>query len=315
MLKIERHRLVGSDVSWQPTPNIGGVLKPRWLIMHYTAGRSLESSVASLTTRKPSGNASAHLVLGRDGRIVQLAPFNVVTWHAGVSAWAGVTGLNSASIGLEMDNAGALDEVGGRHFTWFRQEIPPEQVQVAVHKHGGPLRGWHAYTGAQIERALELAELLVAHYGLEDVLGHEDIAPGRKSDPGPAFPLEALRARVAGRESGALGRRIVAADKLNIRRGPGTEFDPVAPPLPHGTEVLLLEPASRWSRVEVVGPVDLEGWVANAYLEPVPAARAARSSRKRSAAKASAGKTPVRAAHKTATKASVKRRHGSHDES
>lgn len=278
MLQIDRrHRLVGEEVSYQATPNIGGVLRPRWLVLHYTAGRSLESSVASLCTRKPAGNASAHVVLGRDGRIVQLAPFNVVTWHAGVSSWEGVTGLNAHSIGIEMDNAGALDEIGGRHFTWFRQEVPAAEVQIAAHRHGGARRGWHAYTGAQIERALELAELLVTRYGLEDVLGHEDIAPGRKTDPGPAFPLEAIRARVAGREADTLGRWVVEAGALNIRRGPGSQYEPVAPPLVRGTAVLMIEPGSRFSRVEVLGSTDLEGWVANDYLRPAATAAAPRS--------------------------------------
>jgi N-acetylmuramoyl-L-alanine amidase len=240
--------------------------------MHYTAGRSLESSVAGLTTRKPSGNASAHLVLGRDGRIVQLLPFNVVAWHAGISHWAGVSGLNAHSIGIEMDNAGALTESGGRYFSWFEAEYPAEQVLLAAHRHGGPVRPWHRYTGAQIERALELAELLVAHYRLEEVLGHEDIAPGRKTDPGPAFPLEALRAQVAGREGGELSHWVVTASALNIRRGPGAQFDPVAPPLKKGTQVLLLEAGSRWNRVEVAGATDLEGWVANGFLAPAPSA-------------------------------------------
>ncbi len=85
MLSIKNHRLVGDPVSFRPTPNVGGALAARYLVLHFTAGRSLETSVESLCTQKPQGNASAHLVLGRDGRIVQLAPFNVVTWHAGVS--------------------------------------------------------------------------------------------------------------------------------------------------------------------------------------------------------------------------------------
>lgn len=273
MLHIDKHRLVGDEVTFRGTPNIGGPLTPRYLMLHYTAGSSAESSVASLCTRKPTGNASAHLVLGRDGRIVQLAPFNVVTWHAGVSAWDGLTGLNQHSIGIEMDNAGVLDEIGGRCFTWFRKEIDTAEVQRAVHRHGGPQRPWHAYTGAQIERALELAELLVARYGLLDVIGHEDAAPGRKCDPGPAFPLAALRSRVTGRSDGLLEHRVVTASTLNIRRGPGADFEPVAAPLPRGTEVLVLEIGARWNRVEVAGPTDLEGWVANAFLGPVAAPR------------------------------------------
>ena len=158
-------------------------------------------SVESLCTRKPQGNVSAHLVLARDARIVQLVPFNIVAWHAGVSQWNGVVGLNQASIGIEMDNAGAMSRVGDKFVTWFGKEYAANEVMLAEHKHGGGVRPWHAYTEVQIERALELAELLVNHYSLEDVLGHEDIARGRKQDPGPAFPLASIASCALGRTS------------------------------------------------------------------------------------------------------------------
>ncbi len=301
MLGIKNHRLVGDGCSFQATPNIGGPLSPRYLVMHYTAGRSLESSVASLCTKKPSGNASAHIVLGRDGRIVQLAPFNVVTWHAGVSAWDGLTGLNSHSIGIEMDNAGALDRVGAQYMSWFKQAYPEDQVHVGAHPQGGPVRGWHAYSGVQIERAIELAELLVSTYGLQEVLGHEDIAPGRKSDPGPAFPMAALRSQAFGREDDALPRRWVNASTLNIRSAPDGLAAVVAPPLARGTELLLLEIGSRWSRVEVAGPTDLEGWVNNSFLVDQPPARSRAVPKKLAA-------TAVKSAMKVAGKKTTRSR-------
>jgi uncharacterized protein YgiM (DUF1202 family) len=64
----------------------------------------------------------------------------------------------------------------------------------------------------------------------------------------------------------------VTTDSLNIRKGPGTEYDPAAPPLRKGTALLILEKGARWTKVEVVGQGDLEGWVSNKYIEPVPAA-------------------------------------------
>ena len=161
MLRIENHRLIGDGVSFRATPNCGGELKARFLVFHYTAGRSADSSVESLCTRKPQGNASAHLVVSRDGRIVQLAPFNIVTWHAGVSQWNGLVGLNRASIGIEMDNAGWLNRVGDKFIAWFGKEYGAGDVMLAEHKHGGGTRPWHVYTEVQIERAHELAKLLV----------------------------------------------------------------------------------------------------------------------------------------------------------
>ena len=285
MLSIESHRLVGDGIRFRATPNCGGELNARYLVFHYTAGRSAESSVESLCTRKPQGNASAHLVLARDGRIMQLAPFNVVTWHAGISQWNGLVGLNRASIGIELDNAGALSRVGDKFIAWFGKEYGASDVLLAEHKHGGGTRPWHVYTEIQIERALELAELLVNYYRLEDVLGHEDIARGRKQDPGPAFPLAAIASRALGRTSDVPSRYVVTADTLNIRKGPDASFDTVAPPLKQGAVVLLLQPGDRWSKVEVEGPTDIEGWVNNSFIVRAPAVTRQRSAVKKGVAR------------------------------
>lgn len=311
MLKIENHRLSGPGVSQQPTPNTGGALKPRFVVLHYTAGRDADSAVRSLCTRKPQGNASAHIVLGRDGRIVQLAPFNVVTWHAGVSSWAGLNGLNPCAIGIEMDNAGLLHREGDRCVAWFGKPYPDSEVLVAEHKHGGGVRPWHAYSETQIERALELCEALAAHYGIEDILGHEDIARGRKVDPGPAFPLDAVRSRALGRGADVLPRLVVDAASLNIRGGPGAEHPKVAPALKRGTELILLEAQDRWSRVAVVGVTDLEGWVCNDFVARQAVPRSGLTALHRSQRQAPAitarRRTAARAARKAPAKASTHR--------
>lgn len=203
-----------------------------------------------------------------------LAPFNAVTWHAGVSQWNGVDGLNHHAIGIEMDNAGLLNREGDRYVSWFGKAYPENEVRLAEHRHGGGVKPWHHYTEAQIARALELCELLVAHYRLEDVLGHEDVARGRKIDPGPAFPLGAVRSRAVGRGADVMPRLVVNAASLNIRSGPGAEYPKVAPALKRGAELVLLEPQDRWSRVAVVGGTDLEGWVSNDFVAQLPATRA-----------------------------------------
>lgn len=305
MLKIDaKHRLAGDNVSFKATPNVGGALKPRFLVMHYTAGSSAASSIASLCAQKPQGNASAHIVLARDGAITQLAPFNVVTWHAGVSQWNGIVGLNSASIGIEIDNAGPMNVVGDRFMAWFGREYPAAEVMMAAHKHGGPVRPWHAYTQAQIERCLELAELLVEHYGLIDVIGHDDIARGRKQDPGPAFPLASIASRALGRTDDAPVRYVVSADTLNIRKGPDASFDPVAPELKRGTIVALLEAGDRWSKVEVEGPTDIEGWVNNSFIVRVKDAPRGLVAAPRAKAKAA----PKKRAKKKSAKAAPRRK-------
>jgi len=266
-LSIENDRLVGENVSFIETPNKGGDLSPRYLVFHYTAGKSAQSSISWLSSLE--AKASAHVVLGRDGSICQLAPFNVKTWHAGVSHWDGLSGLNGYSIGIEMDNPGPLKKVGDEYQAWFGALYAEDQVIYAKHRLDDDPRWWYAYTEVQIQRALELAQLLVRHYDLKDVVGHEDIAPERKRDPGPAFPLEHIRAAVLGRSEEERERYDVTVSALNIRSGPGVEFPSVAEPLKKGTAVALLEKRDRWSKVELVENGDVEGWVHNQFLAKV----------------------------------------------
>ena len=82
-MEIKQHRLKGNGIAYRETPNKGGDLEYRYLVFHYTAGRSARSSIDFLY--KPEAKASAHAVVARDGAITQLAPFNIKTWHAGVS--------------------------------------------------------------------------------------------------------------------------------------------------------------------------------------------------------------------------------------
>lgn len=266
-LSIEDDRLVGAGVSFVETPNRGDDLTPCYLVFHYTAGKSATSSINWLTN--PESKASAHLILARDGTITQLAPFTMKTWHAGLSHWDGLSGLNGYSIGIEMDNAGPLKKVGDKYQAWFGTLYAEDQVIYVKHKLDDEPRWWHVYTEVQIQKALELAQLLVRHYNLKEVVGHEDIAPDRKRDPGPAFPLEHVRASVLGREGEEPECYEVTVSSLNIRSGPGVEFPPVAEPLKGGTEVVLLEKRDRWNKVELVKNGDIEGWVHNQFLRKI----------------------------------------------
>lgn len=271
-MKLVRHRLKHDDGrphAWRPTPNHGDKLEPEYLVIHYTAGRSLEESVSWLERKE--AKASAHVVIGRDGTVVQQVPFDTVAWHAGTSTWQGRVGLNRWSIGIELDNAGKLSRQGGRWRAWFGGLYEPDDVAEATHKHEASSSGWHLYTPVQIEAALELSALLVERYELLDVVGHEDISPGRKSDPGPAFPMDSFRSRLFGRreEAPPLHRSMVV---LNIRSGPGTQHAAVpGSPLPVGTRVEILRQQDSWRLVDVIDPLngvsDVQGWVHHRYLE------------------------------------------------
>jgi N-acetylmuramoyl-L-alanine amidase len=78
--------------------------------MHYTAATTAASATDWFL--RPIAQASAHLLIDKDGAITQFAPFNIITWHAGTSIWHGLIGMNKYSIGIELVNAGRLSKSG-----------------------------------------------------------------------------------------------------------------------------------------------------------------------------------------------------------
>lgn len=276
-MKIRNHRLYrddGNACAYVASPHVGAVLTPRFLVIHYTAGGSAAGTISWF--RDPKSKVSAHLVIARDGKLTQMAPFNREAWHAGQSSWGNLSGLNHYSIGIELDNAGYLIRSGGKWVSPIsRKSYPDSEVTVAVHKNdppGSAPSGWHAYTAVQIEATLECGLALFKHYGLDDVLGHDDIAPGRKRDPGPDFPLASVRARLQGRGDDH-PERYRTTGKLFVRSGPGAGFAALpGTPLPQGAEVEVLEKNGLWWQVDVVGEVngvmDIVGWCHSKYLAP-----------------------------------------------
>jgi N-acetylmuramoyl-L-alanine amidase len=277
-MNIRTHRLIRDDgqaVPYLVSPHAGGVITPRYLVVHYTAGSSAAGTIAWF--QHPASRVSAHLVIARDGRVTQMVPFNREAWHAGQSRWGTLSGLNRHSIGIELDNAGCLIRSGGKWVSPLtRKSYPDSDVTVAPHKNDPPSTapsGWHAYTPEQIEATLECGLALVEHYSLADVLGHEDIAPGRKRDPGPDFPMESVRARLMGRGDDHSERHRTTG-RLYVRSGAGPDFAALpGTPLPLGTEVEVLAKRGLWWQVDVVGEangvMDIVGWCHSKYLAPV----------------------------------------------
>ena len=189
---IQDHILTG--VRFQQTPNISGqrLENPKYLIIHFSASGSTSSTVRELC--KEGSNKSAHLVIGRDGEIVQLASFDQRAWHCGESAWNGEESLNRMSIGIELVNWGKLDRSkdGNVYRSWAGTEIPANEVEQATHKNETTPAYWHKYTSEQLEVCKNVAREIFHAYNLKDVLGHDDISPTRKTDPGPLFPMEQL---------------------------------------------------------------------------------------------------------------------------
>ncbi|GJE62122.1 N-acetylmuramoyl-L-alanine amidase [Methylobacterium trifolii] len=146
-----------------PSPNHGERRGPRpdMLILHYTG---MESAAAALRRlADPLAEVSAHYLVFEDGAVVQMVPEARRAWHAGLGAWHGERDVNSRSLGIEIAHPG---HAGG---------LPP-------------------YPEAQVEAVIALSRDIVGRWGIpaERVLGHSDVAPERKEDPGEGFPWDRL---------------------------------------------------------------------------------------------------------------------------
>ncbi len=159
----------------RPSPNFGprrDGLTPTIVVIHYTAMANAEAAIQRLCD--PSREVSAHYVIGRDGTPVQLVAEADRAWHAGQGEWRGMTDINSRSIGIELDN-----------------------------------RGDHPFPEPQMMRLELLLREIRSRWPVapEDVIGHSDMAPGRKSDPGPRFDWARLArqglAAAAGNDPGS----------------------------------------------------------------------------------------------------------------
>lgn len=197
-MKIENHWLLGGNTLHVPSPNFGDLFSeglPDTIIFHYTALETAEEAVEHLCN--PVNEVSAHVVVARSLEIFQLVPFNTIAWHAGESSWGERFSLNRYSIGVEVDNAGKLDFVNGRYLSWFGKEYPENEV-LEVRNDSGELEYWHSFKPEQIQRIESLIEQLLIYYPIDTFLSHSEVAPERKVDPGPAFPLEELRDKFLG---------------------------------------------------------------------------------------------------------------------
>ena len=145
-----------------PSPNFDmRRAPPDMVVLHYTGMESGEAALSRL--RDPASKVSAHYLVEEDGRVFSLVAEERRAWHAGVSFWKGTRDCNGASIGIEIVNPG--HDFGYRPF-------PP----------------------AQIEAVIELLDDIRTRWEIPDnrILGHSDVAPDRKIDPGELFPWKTL---------------------------------------------------------------------------------------------------------------------------
>lgn len=274
-MNIVDHQLQGTGVKFKQTPNFYNPpfntpsKLPDAIIIHYTAMTNAADAIKVLTTRKPDGgNASAHLVIGKAGEVTQLAKFNQRTWHAGESNYHGRIGYNSLSIGIEIDNVGWLKKQANGKYSRSRLNAEYTDEQVVHERHFNPNvrhEYWEKYTKEQTDVVFEICELLRQHYAILEILGHDEIAPDRKQDPGPAFPMDELKSEVLRDRSGEAAEGIVNTNLLNIRAGAGVNFEKVAQPLNQNAAVDILEEKNGWYKVST----KIEGWVSKKFITPI----------------------------------------------
>ncbi|PPU38248.1 N-acetylmuramoyl-L-alanine amidase [Xanthomonas arboricola] len=143
---------------WVPSPNYD-TRRPILIVLHFTDQQSVRQSLSTLRGRNSGGRVSAHYLIGEDGARYQLVSDDQRAWHGGAGRWGTITDINSASIGIELDNDG-----------------------------GEP------FAPAQIDSLLVLLDDLCTRLRIPrtQIVGHEDVAPTRKNDPGPLFPWKRL---------------------------------------------------------------------------------------------------------------------------
>lgn len=276
-MKISDHRLDPDTIDFVKSSKTSGAFAeglPDSIIIHYTAGGSAQSAIHTFTESDIS--ASAHVVIAKGGNITQLVPFDTIAWHAGRSAYGDRIGFNNYAIGIEIVNAGRLEKSGDEFVSWFGKSYPPNQVIEAVHRNEDHPTYWHRYTEEQIKATYDLCSDLISKYNIKHILGHEEISPGRKIDPGPAFPLDKMRDRLLHgdrsdtqeeeREKDAetyQNPAIVTASMLNIRSGPSSGNPTIANPLTKNTKVNIIGESNGWLQVET----KIRGWVHGNYVE------------------------------------------------
>ncbi len=143
---------------WVPSPN-QDVRRPNLIVIHFTEQESVQQSLDTLRGRNSGGPVSAHYLIGADGTRYQLVSDERRAWHAGAGSWGPFTDLNSASIGIELDNDGKSP-----------------------------------FAEAQMQSLLVLLDDLCTRLRIprSQIIGHQDLAPTRKPDPGPLFPWKRL---------------------------------------------------------------------------------------------------------------------------
>lgn len=297
-MKVENHWLKATTAKEKivkiATANQLNKITPSYLVIHYTAGDTSSSAInwfKAVPPQKPD-RIAAHIVIDPDGTITQLVAFNRRANHAGYSTWDGLSGFNLHSIGIEIVNPGYLEKLTDGSFRrWINKSknqfvsypaSEASKITKTNHKHkfwtDSDNNYWFQFPQVQLNSVYELSKTLIMQYGLINAIGHDDISPARKPDPGPAFPWDEFKVNVFGKTDAVGKTFIIKSDdgSANLR----TDHDKNATlikKLNNGYEVGLIETYGQWSKVYLVDKkidvVDKDrksiksiGWVHNSLL-------------------------------------------------
>ncbi|WP_172619021.1 N-acetylmuramoyl-L-alanine amidase [Candidatus Cytomitobacter indipagum] len=156
-------------------------INPRILVLHYTTSCN-DNAVNWMCDKK--SQASAHYLVGNAGTIFRLVDEKYSAFHAGVSYWNGIKNINDHSIGIEITNFGYTRDESFKYFS--EKEI--EKCAYACEKK------WHPYNACQIDSIISVCKEIIFRYDIKphNIVGHSDVALGRKFDPGPVFPWKMI---------------------------------------------------------------------------------------------------------------------------
>ena len=215
--------------------------KIKFIVIHYTGMQSEGVSIKRLTSKK--SQVSSHYLINREGQIIKMVDEKNIAWHAGKSKWKNFISLNNQSIGVELVNKG--------------------------HKFG-----YENFSKKQISKLILLCKTLIKKYKIkkENILGHSDIAPLRKIDPGEKFPWKHLSKKKIGYWYNISRLKNHNFNKVNLRKlffmnlyKIGYRYFDLKKPLRHDLKVVKAF-QRRFRQSKVNGLIDQECLKISHYL-------------------------------------------------
>lgn len=233
------------NIVQSPSPNFNDRKTPTdMLVLHYTGMESGDAALERLCD--PAAEVSAHYMVWANGRISQLVDEDKRAWHAGVGSWQGDTDLNSCSVGVELVNGG--------------HNVPLADGTLPL------------YPDAQIKAVIALSQAIIKRHDIPQtrIVGHSDIAPARKADPGEHFPwarlagegiglwpAQASKMAMIGRGlgEGDSGAAVIRLQDMLARIGYGIEATGA---YDSATKASVRAFQRRWVQARLTGQADLE---------------------------------------------------------